>query len=119
MAITFSLPQSQEEFYFALPYHLTDLCLYAVNNGFRADEVVAVAGLTGDEVQKVFKDLAAKHDSIYVSSFFAGMGKNGMFGVMKMMQPDGIHPNVEGVVANVAAIGPAVLDLVGRARKAQ
>ncbi|WP_214473698.1 NAD(+) synthase [Mesorhizobium sp. dw_380] len=57
---TFSMAQSQEEFYFALPYHLTDLCLYAVNNGVRADEVADVAGLTGHEVEKVFKDLAAK-----------------------------------------------------------
>ncbi len=63
-----------------------------------------------------FSDLAAKHDAIYVSSFFDGMGKNGMFGVMRMMQPDGIHPNAEGVTANVEAIGPAVLQLVARAR---
>ena len=31
---TYSLPQSQEEFYFSVPYEKMDLCLYALNNGF-------------------------------------------------------------------------------------
>ncbi|MGL4321028.1 MAG: GDSL-type esterase/lipase family protein [Paracoccaceae bacterium] len=31
-----------------------------------------------------------------------------------LMQPDGIHPNKDGVAAAVAAMGPAVLDLIGR-----
>jgi NAD+ synthase len=30
---TYSLPQSQEEFYFALPYEAMDLCLFGKNNG--------------------------------------------------------------------------------------
>ena len=63
-----------------------------------------------------FKDLAAEHDAIYVSSFFAGMSGKGMAQVVAMMQPDGIHPNAQGVAANVEAIGPAVLELVKRAR---
>ncbi|MBZ9682792.1 NAD(+) synthase [Mesorhizobium sp. ESP6-5] len=57
---TFSMAQSQEEFYFALPYHQTDLCLYGVNHGICADDVADVAGLSPDEVQKVFKDIEAK-----------------------------------------------------------
>ena len=57
---TFSMAQSQEEFYFALPYHLTDLCLYGVNHGISAAEVATVAGLTEDQVQKVFKDIESK-----------------------------------------------------------
>ena len=40
------MPQTQEEFYFALPYDLTDFCLYAVNHGISAEEVSAVVGLT-------------------------------------------------------------------------
>ena len=63
-----------------------------------------------------FRDLAEQHGAIYVSSFFAGMAEGGMLGVMRMMQPDGIHPNAAGVEANVKAIGPAVLKLVARAR---
>ncbi|MFO1209972.1 MAG: arylesterase [Amaricoccus sp.] len=63
-----------------------------------------------------FKDLAAQHGAIYVGSFFGGMSGKGMAEVMAMMQPDGIHPNADGVKANVAAIGPSVLELVKRAR---
>ena len=33
---TYSLPQSQEEFYFSLPYDRMDLCLYARNHGLPA-----------------------------------------------------------------------------------
>lgn len=53
---TFSMPQSQEEFYFTLPYHLMDQCLYAVNNGIalETDE------LTAAQVENVFKDIEAK-----------------------------------------------------------
>ena len=36
---TFSMPQTQEEFYFALPYDRMDLCLYALNHGIAAAEV--------------------------------------------------------------------------------
>ena len=57
---TFSMAQRQEEFYFALPYHLMDLCLYGVNHGISADEVAAAAGLTAVQVQKVFKDIDSK-----------------------------------------------------------
>ncbi|WP_352790203.1 NAD(+) synthase [Mesorhizobium sp. M0619] len=57
---TFSMAQSQEEFYFALPYHLMDLCLYGLNHGVASNELAAVAGLTEPELQKVFKDIEAK-----------------------------------------------------------
>jgi NAD+ synthase len=57
---TFSMAQSQEEFYFALPYNLMDLCLYGLNHGISADEVAGAAGLTTAQVQKVFKDIDSK-----------------------------------------------------------
>jgi len=38
---TYSLPQSQEECYFALPYDKMDLCLYGMNHGLAADEIAA------------------------------------------------------------------------------
>ena len=57
---TFSMPQTQEEFYFALPYDRMDLCLYAVNNGVSAREVAPVVGLTLAQVERVFKDIEAK-----------------------------------------------------------
>jgi NAD+ synthase len=57
---TFSMPQSQEEFYFALPYRLMDLCLYAVNHQIPADDVASVIGLTAAQVEMVFRDIDAK-----------------------------------------------------------
>lgn len=57
---TFSMPQSQEEFYFAAPYRLTDLCMYAVNQGISADAVAEAVGLTATQVQRVFKDITSK-----------------------------------------------------------
>lgn len=57
---TFSMPQSQEEFYFALPCHLMDLCLYAVNHGIPPDDVAGVIGLTAAQVEMVFRDIDAK-----------------------------------------------------------
>jgi lysophospholipase L1-like esterase len=35
---------------------------------------------------------------------------------MRLMQPDGIHPNAAGVEAIVGHIGPVVLELVAAAR---
>ncbi|HEX4298747.1 MAG TPA: NAD(+) synthase [Devosia sp.] len=57
---TYSLPQSQEEFYFALPYGLMDLCLYGLNHGVAAEAVAAAAKLTEAQVHHVWRDIAAK-----------------------------------------------------------
>ena len=57
---TFSLPQTQEEFYFALPYDRMDLCLYALNHGIPAAEVAPLVELTPEQVERVFKDIEAK-----------------------------------------------------------
>ncbi|HKI65181.1 MAG TPA: NAD(+) synthase, partial [Burkholderiales bacterium] len=57
---TFSLAQSQEEFYFALPYREMDLCLWAHNHATPAAEVGAVLGLTVEQVERVYRDIDAK-----------------------------------------------------------
>lgn len=57
---TFSLAQTQEEFYFSLPYDRMDLCLYGLNNGLSAEAVGAAAKLTAVEVERVWADIAAK-----------------------------------------------------------
>jgi NAD+ synthase len=57
---TFSLPQTQEEFYFALPYDKMDLCLYARNHGVPADAVAAAIGLSAEQVERVFRDIDQK-----------------------------------------------------------
>ena len=57
---TYSLPQTQEEFYFALPYDRMDLCLYAVDNGVPAEAVAPALNLRVEQVERVFKDIHAK-----------------------------------------------------------
>jgi NAD+ synthase len=57
---TYSMAQTQEEFYFALPYDRMDLCLYAFNHGVAAAEVAPVVGLQPAQVERVFKDIEAK-----------------------------------------------------------
>lgn len=51
---TFSMEQSQEEFYFALPYDKMDLCLCGKNSGVPTDEVAAATGLTAAQVERVY-----------------------------------------------------------------
>ena len=57
---TYSMPQSQEEFYFSLPYDKMDLCLYGKNNGIPAGEIAEVVGITEEGVQRVFRDIDQK-----------------------------------------------------------
>ncbi len=57
---TYSLPQSQDEFYFALPYHQMDLCLYGKNNGLSADAIAAAAKLDRPTVERVWADIDRK-----------------------------------------------------------
>lgn len=57
---TFSLAQTQEEFYFALPYDRMDLCLYAFNHQVPASEAARVVGLSAEQVERVYKDIESK-----------------------------------------------------------
>ncbi len=57
---TFSLAQTQEEFYFALPYEEMDLCLWAHDHGTPPAEVAPVLGLSAEQVERVYRDIEAK-----------------------------------------------------------
>ena len=57
---TWSLAQTQDEFYFSLPYDRMDLCLYGLEHAIPADAVGRAAGLTAGEVERVWRDIAAK-----------------------------------------------------------
>jgi NAD+ synthase len=63
---TYSLPQGQDEFYFALPFEQMDLCLWAHNHAIPAEEVAPVAGLTPAAVGNAFKDIEAKRRATLV-----------------------------------------------------
>jgi NAD+ synthase len=60
---TYSLSQSQEEFYFSLPYDKMDLCLYGKNHGVSAQDVAGAVGLTPEQVEHVYSDISAKRQA--------------------------------------------------------
>jgi NAD+ synthase len=63
---TYSLPQGQDEFYFALPYEQMDLCLWAHNHGVTAEEVAPVVGLSPAAVVNAYRDIEAKRRTTLV-----------------------------------------------------
>ncbi len=87
---------------------------------------VLLAGLPapanyGPEYQAAFDamypEVAAAHGAILYPNFLAGLGEGRDLNAARaLMQPDGIHPNAEGVAAVVAAIGPSVLELIAAAQ---
>jgi len=57
---TWPLAQTQDEFYFSLPYDVMDLCLYGLDHRIPAAAVGRAAGLSEDQVERVWRDIAAK-----------------------------------------------------------
>lgn len=57
---TYTLEQTQEEFYFSLPYDRMDICLFGLNTGLPAEQVAMTAGLTVEQVRFVWADIEAK-----------------------------------------------------------
>ncbi len=57
---TYSLAQSQEEFYFSVPYDKMDLCLFGKNHNVSVAEVAVAAELTTKQVERIMSDINAK-----------------------------------------------------------
>ncbi len=57
---TYSLPQTQEEFYFSLPYDRMDLCLYARHHGVSSDDCAKALALQPEQIERVYRDIDAK-----------------------------------------------------------
>ena len=57
---TYSLEQTQEEFYFSLPYDRMDICLYGLNHRIAIADVARASSLTVEQVERVWADIAAK-----------------------------------------------------------
>lgn len=57
---TWSLAQTQEEFYFSVPWNLMDLCLCGLERQAPVEAVAEAAGLTIEQVHHVWKDIEAK-----------------------------------------------------------
>jgi len=57
---TYSMPQSQEEFYFSVPYKIMDFCLYCYNNDITPDKASKTISLGVDQVERVYNDIKNK-----------------------------------------------------------
>lgn len=57
---TYSLPQGQDEFYFALPYRDMDLALWSKNHGVPAAALCSLLSLTPEQAQFIYDDIEAK-----------------------------------------------------------
>jgi NAD+ synthase len=57
---TYTLPQTQDEFYFALPYEQMDVALWSHNHGIPAAELAAALGITETAAAAVYADILAK-----------------------------------------------------------
>ncbi len=64
------------------------------------------------EFDAIYPDLAAQFGVGHAEDFFAGLVGVTPEDWQVFFQPDGIHPNAEGVARIVANLGPAVLRLV-------
>jgi NAD+ synthase len=60
---TYSLEQSQEEFYFSLPLEKMDLCLYGKNHGVPEVDVAGATGLSAEQVHRVYAMIDSKLSS--------------------------------------------------------
>jgi NAD+ synthase len=60
---TYPMQQSQEEFYFSVPYEKMDLCLYGKNHSVSPDEVAEAAGMTTEQVERVYHDIDTKRNA--------------------------------------------------------
>ncbi len=68
---TFSLPQTQDEFYFSLPHHQLDVAIHGFNNSRSAADVAAETGLPVSVIEHTWRDIVRKRaatHSLHVTS---------------------------------------------------
>lgn len=64
------------------------------------------------EFDAIYPELSEAYDAMLAPEFFAGLGEGGPATLQRYFQPDGIHPNAEGVRRIVEALGPHVAELI-------
>ncbi|NPA37885.1 MAG: NAD(+) synthase [Chlorobi bacterium] len=57
---TYSAEQTQEEFFYQMPFGEMDLLWYGWENGYPPEEVATVMGLTEEDVMRIFKNFERK-----------------------------------------------------------
>jgi len=60
---TYSAEQTQEEFFYQLPFHLMDRFWYGFENGYPPSEVAAVMGETPERVEALFRNFERKRNT--------------------------------------------------------
>ena len=60
---TYSLSQDQEEFYFSVPHHVLDVCLYGKNHGMAPEELAEVLSLETEQVERIYRDIDIKRST--------------------------------------------------------
>jgi NAD+ synthase len=60
---TYSLAQTQEEFFFGISLRTLDQCMYALDHAIPAEVVAPATGLTVEQVLDVFRDIAGRRRS--------------------------------------------------------
>jgi NAD+ synthase len=73
---TYSLPQSQEEFYFTLPYEKADLVLFGMNHSAAVEDVAGAIGLTAEQTINIIRDFQRKRavsERLLASSILFGI----------------------------------------------
>jgi acyl-CoA thioesterase-1 len=64
----------------------------------------------------IYPELAAQYGALLAPGFFAPLLQEGAdpAGLAQYLQPDGLHPNKDGVAKIVAGLGPQVLELLAK-----
>jgi len=60
---TYSMPQSQTEFYFSIPYKLMDFCLYCYNKEISPENASEAIDLEPVQIKKIYEDINNKRRS--------------------------------------------------------
>lgn len=57
---TYSLSQTQEEFFFGIPLRTLDACMYALDHHLPPETVAPAVGLSPEQVNEVYRDIAGR-----------------------------------------------------------
>jgi len=60
---TYSAPQTEQEFFFSLPFELLDPLLHAEATGVPAEEATAALGIPLEAVKRIYRDISSKRRS--------------------------------------------------------
>ncbi len=60
---TYTAVQTQEEFFYQMPFHLMDLIWYGYENSYSAEEVAIALTMEPDEIRKIYMNFMRKHQT--------------------------------------------------------